>query len=284
MSGAAGGSKSMSNFGGSGKFQQNIDPTQLKYLDSLWKGAGDLYGGVGKNLTKMTPSVSRKLNLATDRALFNNSNEAKGGEYRKMNLAKNLSNTLNESLRNPSMASEIQAKVMGGAGNNYADAMKASLMADANRVKDNMLATTDARAADAGMGGSSRHGIVQSKGLYDINSNLQKNLTEVGYNTFDKDLERKLDIAKKADEGTLARQGMLKDMLGEMTGKQTAAVDRTGQIQNSVMGNFAPYMVPWQNMSNYSQTLGGPVVLGSGSSRNSGNSMGGGKGASGGIK
>lgn len=284
MSGAAGGSKSMSNFGGSGKFQQNYDPTQLKYLDDLWGKAKGMYGYNDATYKRVADSVGKKTNTLTNKALANRDYLAKGGDYQKMNLAKSLSNTLNTSLSSPSKTSEIYSKMMGGNGNTYADAMKGSFMADANRVKDNMLASLDARAAGAGMGGSSRHGVAQAQGLYDVNSNLQKNLAETGYNTFDKDLQNKLGIAQQADANTLSRQQMLSDMLGKQNETRTNTLNNTGQYQNNVMSNFAPYMLPWQNVSQYKNAIGTPNVMSSGSSSNSGSSMGGGKGGSGGIK
>ena len=52
------------------------------------------------------------------------------------------------------------------------------------------------------------------------------------------------------------------------------------QVQNLGMGQFAPTMIPWQNMQNYAATIGQPTILSKGSS--SGSSRGKGKSASGG--
>ena len=100
---------------------------------------------------------------------------------------------------------DINAMIMGGDGNNYADAMKAQYMKDANLAQNQMLSNLDARASAAGMPGSSRHGIAEAQGMRDINTNLQRNLAETGFNTFDKDLDRKLQIAQQADANNLAR-------------------------------------------------------------------------------
>lgn len=286
MSAALGGSTSKSNFSGGGNFRNYVDPTQQKYLADLYGKSKDTYGD--KTNTAMLKALSKniggKTNELTNRSLYNRNYLAKGGDYQSMALANNLRKTLNTSLSRPSETALIYSKMMGGKGNTYADAMKASFTADANRVKDNLLATTDARAADAGMSGSSRHGIVQSKGLYDINSNLQKNLADVGYNTFDKDLQNKLGIAQQADQNTLARQQLMSEMLGEQNRTRSETLDKTPNFQNNIMSNFSPYMLPWQNVSNYKNALGSPLVLAEGQSKNRGKSEGKGMGTSGGLK
>jgi hypothetical protein len=164
--------------------------------------------------------------------------------------------------------------MMGGQGNTYADAMKAGYAADANRATANMLSNLDARAAASGMSGGSRHGTATSQGMYDINSNLQKSLADVGYNTFDKDLQNKLNIAQQADQGTLARQQLMSNMLGQQQGVSTGALGMGQNMQNLGMGAFAPGMMPWQNISNYANALGSPTVLSSGSSSGKSNAKG----------
>jgi hypothetical protein len=124
------------------------------------------------------------------------------------------------------------------------------------------------------MSGGSRHGIATSQGMYDINSNLQKNLADTGYNTFDKDLANKLNIAQQADQGTLARQQLMSNMLGQQQGVQTGALNAGGQMQNLGMGSMAPTMMPWQNMSNYANSIGSPTVLSSGGSSGNSSAMG----------
>ena len=125
-------------------------------------------------------------------------------------------------------------------------------------------------------------GYFVAQGMYDINSNLQKNLADVGYNTFDKDLQNKLNIAQQADQGTLARQQLMSNMLGQQQGVSTGALGMGQNMQNLGMGSFAPSMMPWQNNSNYANALGSPTVLNSGSSSGNSNAMG--MGGGGGAK
>jgi len=63
-------------------------------------------------------------------------------------------------------------------------------------------------------------------------------------------------------------------MLGQQQGVQTGALNSGGQMQNLGMGSFAPTMMPWQNMSNYANSIGSPTVLSSGSSSGNSSAMG----------
>jgi hypothetical protein len=148
--------------------------------------------------------------------------------------------SLNQSMNNPSAMSEINAMTMGGEGNNYADAMKESYISDANRAQEQMLGNTDARAAASGMSGGSRHGMMQGLGMEGINDQLQKNLAQTGYDTFDKDLNRKLEIAGQADANTFGRQQMMSGMLGQQQNTMNQGIQGGQNMQNLNMGQFAP--------------------------------------------
>ena len=157
--------------------------------------------------------------------------------------------------------------------------MKDSYMRDAQFAQEQMLANTNAQAAGSGMSGGSRHGINEAMGNKFINDRLQQNLANTGFNTFDKDLNRKLSIANQADQNTLARQGMLSGMIGQQQGTTNAGIQGGQNQQNLSMGQFAPGMVPWDAMSQYANAIGRPTILGSGSQ--SGNSSS--KGIGGGL-
>lgn len=107
-----------------------------------------------------------------------------------------------------------------------------------------------------------------------LTATCKKDLADVGYNTFDKDLQNKLNIAQQADQGTLARQQLMSNMLGQQQGVSTGALGMGQNMQNLGMGAFAPGMMPWQNISNYANALGSPTVLSSGSSSGNSNAMG----------
>ena len=271
---SGGGNFSTSNARNNSQFSQQIPQWQANALTQMYNAAAGTYGNVGNTINQQMGGAQDYINQTNQAAMPEWKNQLAGGVYQGMDNANRLSESLQQSLNAPTNTQSIYAQMMGGQGNNYADAMKASYLGDANRATDNMLANLDARAAASGMSGGSRHGIATSQGMYDINSNLQKNLADTGYNTFDKDLANKLNIAQQADQGTLARQQLMSNMLGQQQGVQTGALNAGGQMQNLGMGSMAPTMMPWQNMSNYANSIGSPTVLSSGGSSGNSSAMG----------
>ena len=271
---SGGGSYNQSKANNQSNFNQKIPKWQSDALTKMYGAAASTFGNTGNSINQQMGGAQDYINRTNQSAMPEWQSQLSGGVYKGMDNANALSNSLQQSLSNPTATSQIYGQMMGGQGNNYADAMKASYLGDANRATDNMLANLDSRAAASGMSGGSRHGVATSQGMYDINSQLQKNLADTGYNTFDKDLANKLNIAQQADQGTLARQQMMSGMLGQQQGVQTGALNAGGQMQNLGMGSFAPTMMPWQNMSNYANSIGSPTVLSSGMSSGSSKAMG----------
>ena len=271
---SGGGSYNQSKAGNQSYFNQTIPKWQSDALKKMYGAAASTFGNTGSAINAQTPGAQSYIDQTNSAAMPEWQSQLKGGVYQGMDNANALSNSLQQSLNSPTNTQSIYSQMMGGNGNNYADAMKAGYTADANRATDSMLSNLDSRAAASGMSGGSRHGVATSQGMYDINSNLQKNLAQTGYDTFDKDLQQKLNIAQQADSGTLARQQMMSGMLGQQQGVQTGALNSGGQMQNLGMGSFAPTMMPWQNMSNYANSIGSPTVLNSGNSSGNSSAMG----------
>lgn len=285
MSASVGGSKAKSKNNSGFQFNQNIPGFQSSALTDVYNTAKNLFGQTNNQIQDSVGNVTNLANNIANSALPAYNSALNGGVFSDPTFKNQLVDSLNSSLNQPSATQKLYGDMMGGNGNNYADAMKASYTADANRATSNMLNNLDARATAAGMSGGSRHGIVTSQGLYDINSNLQKNLADVGYSTFDKDLTNKLNIAQQADTNTLNRQQMLSSMLGQAQDTSNNAVNNMGSsIQNLGMGTFAPIMAPWDSMNNYAAAVGSPTVLSSGSGNASGSSKALGQSTSGGLK
>lgn len=283
MGGSAAGSKSKSKSSNNYNFNQTIPEFQQKALSQMYGNAANLFGQTTGGQQSLIPGQSSAMDNVFKQTQSAWQSALGGGIFGNMGLQSQLGESLQQSLSSPTNTQQIYADVMGGKGNNYADAMKASYIGDANRATDNMLANMDARAAASGMSGGSRHGIATSRGLYDINSNLQRNLAETGYNTFDKDLTNKLNIAGQADSNTLQRQQMMQNMLGTAQDTSNNAIGNAANVQNLGMGAFAPFMAPWDGLNNYAAAIGSPTVLsngggsGSGSSKALANSASGGK-------
>lgn len=278
MGGSVG--KSENSSSNQSSFNQNIPQFQQDALKQLYGAAAGQFGNFNGQIGGMIPGATGQMQNIFAQANPAWHQQLQGGAYSSLDANK-VFNSIDQSMGHPSQMSAVNAQIMGGSGNTYADAMKNQYVSDANRASDNMLANLDARAAASGMSGGSRHGVATALGQRDINQNLQRNLAETGYNTFDKDLQNKLNIAQQADSNNLAKQQMMVNMLG---GKQNAMAGglNFGQgMQNLGMGQFAPTMIPWQGMQNYSAAVGAPTILSAGQS--SGQGHGKGKSTSGGI-
>jgi len=273
-------SNMLSTGNSSNQFKQNIYGGQEGALSGLYNNAANLFGTNQQQVQSAIPDAQQYIGNVANQGAGLLSNQGAGGAFRGFS-ADDLRGQLADT-QGPTNMQDINAMIMGGSGNNYADAMKQQYIGDANRAQENMLSNLDARAAASGMSGGSRHGIATALGERDINQNLQRNLAETGFNTFDKDLERKLNIANLADQNVTARNQMnINAMLQALGGKQGAmsgALGSVGDIQNLGMGQFAPLNQVWAGLQNYGNALGGPIVLnqGSGAANNysQGNSFG----------
>ena len=283
MSGGGSFNKGESSADSNSKFNQNVWGPQGDALKQLYSNAGSLFSNLGNQMVNQIPGSADYANQIAQGSMPAWQNQLQGGAYSGLGIGNQLMSSLNNSMNRPTATQEINNMIMGGSGNNYADAMKQQYMQDATAAQNNMLANLDARAAASGMSGGSRHGTAIAKGMQDINKNLQRNLAETGYNTFDKDLERKLAIAGQADQATLDRQQMLSNMLGQQQSTMNSGLGMGSNMQNLGLGQFASYMMPWQMMGAYSNTIGAPTVLGSGNSNSSSDAKGFGTSSYGGI-
>ena len=278
-------SKSDSSSESGMQFDQNVWSPQGSALTDLYGQAGSLFGQSNEGMQNLTPGATQQM-----QGVFDQSNPAwqqqmQGGAFQGMDLQGQYNDLMSQGPNQTSNMQDINAMIMGGSGNNYADAMRDQYTQDATRAQQNMLGNLDARAAASGMSGGSRHGTATAQGMDDINRNLQSNMANVGYQTFDKDLDRKLSIAQQADSNNLARYqsqlGSAQNMLGAQQGAMQGGLNYGGQMQNLGMGQFAPQMAPWQAMNAYGGAIGAPTVLSSGSGTMFGDSSS--KGMSGGM-
>jgi hypothetical protein len=274
-------SKNKQSANNQSQMQQSVNAPQNAALTNLYGLANGVFNQNQQYVGPGQQTAQNTANRVIDSAVPAWQQQLNGGAYANLGIGNQLMSSLNNSLNTPSAASSLYAQMMGGKGNNYADAMKATFIGDANRARDNMMSTLDARATGSGMSGGSRHGVATALGNYDINSNLQKNLADVGYNTFDKDLNNKLMIAQQADQGTLSRQQMLANLLTQQNGATTGALGMGEGMQNLGLGALAPASAGWGNIQGLSNIIGQPTILSSGSS--SGSSSGKSKGNSVGL-
>jgi len=280
MGGSASLGKSKAKNSSGQSFEQNVYGPQSNALEQLYGQVGNLFNQTNLGMQNQIPGAVNNMQNIQNQAMPAWQQQMQGGAYQGMDLQNQLMGSLNQSMNSPTATQEVNNMIMGGQGNNYADAMKNQYIQDANRAQGNMLSNLDARASAAGMSGGSRHGIATAQGMRDINQNLQSNMAQTGFNTFDQDLNRKLQIAGQADQGTLQRQQMMQQMLGGQQQAMAGGLQQGQGMQNLGMGTFAPYMAPWQAAGAYSNAIGAPTVLSQGAGSGSGSSKGGSKGGS----
>jgi len=252
-------------------FNQNVFGPQADALENAYGQFADLFGQTQGNAGDQSQSGIDFQNQTLGQLQNPFRQQLSGGTYANMDLQDNLMSSLNQSNNTPSAMSEINAMIMGGDGNNYADAMKQSFVNDANTSSQNMLRNLDARAAASGMSGGSRQGTATAQGYKDINTNLQRNLADVGFNAFDKDLDRKLAIAGMADQNTFGRQQLMSDMINNQNQTQANALQTGG---NMLQYGQNQQLMPWQTAGAYRDVLGDPTVLSDGKSSSRGSSFG----------
>jgi len=245
------------------QFDQNVWAPQGQALQNMYGNINGLFGNTignsAKGNTKGGTSAAHSVFSPLSSAMSNN---MAGGAYQNLDLQNQFTDSINQSANNPSAMQQINSMIMGGSGNNYADAMRDQYIADANRAQQLMLRNLDARASAAGHSGQSPYQRSVAEGMYDINRNLQRNLAETGYSTFEKDLDRKLGIASQADANTFQRQQLLSNMIGNQQGTMNQ-----GYNQGLQLGGYGQSVanIPWQQAQMYGSLFGAPTVLNSGS-------------------
>ena len=135
----------------------------------------------------------------------------------------------------------------GGSLNN----MKGMYRNDARVAGQDMLGAMDSRAAASGMSGGSAHGNAVGRGFEGINRNLQDNLARTGYDAYNRDIDRSLNIAGKADQFNEQRAG-----LDQQNFFNTQATNQANQFrygQQNQANNMQAQLANQQNQFNTNQ-------------------------------
>lgn len=171
--------------------------------------------------------------------------------------------------------------IVGGQGNTYidplVDTMKQSGMDNLNRMQSN--AGLD--ASRHGQSGSSRHAMQNAMLGAQANKDMLGQEYALREGNYARDMDWKMQIARQADQGIQNTQNTYMNMLGGANNSVNSGMGYGAGLQNLGMGSMAPYMqayqAPWQMGGQYSNILGSPTVLGSGSGSSNSKSVQGGK-------
>ena len=263
-----GASKSDSN--NQAQYGQNVWGPQGNALQNMYGQQSGLFDWSNQGMQNMAPGASQNMQGIFDQSMNPWQNQMQGGAYAGMDLqgmyAQDRQGGGNEQFMNES--------IMGGAGNNYVDAMRGQMQQYSDQRLGSYLAMNDLRASGYGQSGSSRHGYTEGKLHDQSEQNLGRMQTQLGYESFDKDMDRKMNIARNADQFDMQRMQQSGNMLGQQNAAMQGGLNYGQNMQNLGMGGMAPYMAPWQAAGQYAQNMGRPTVLGSGSSSGSSGSAG----------
>lgn len=196
---------------------QDIWGGQSPYLQDVYGGAQSAYGNAMGGINALTPSVQNQVSSAAGAAAGGYGNQMNGG---------------------------FSAGLAGQIGPNaYTNAMKGQIANDANQLRQQSLGSLDARAAAAGMSGSSGYRD-QVMGMNDdINEQALNAMTQVGYNSFDRGIQNQMGLASQMDAN------------------QQGAMGNVQNIQQSSMNQYNPSMVGLNAAGQYGQIIGGPTTL-----------------------
>jgi len=261
-------SSSESSQSQTGEWSQDVWEGQSPFLKQMYGQAGDLFNWGNQGMQGLTPGA-----VGGMQDIFNQSNpywqnQMQGGAYQGMDLQ----NQYNQALQGGGNEQFMNEQIMGGQGNDYVDAMKQSMQSDAFENLGQQYAGIDQRAASGGLGGSSRHGLVQARAYEDTADALQKAQTGLGYESFADDQARKMGIAQRADQFDMSKLQNVSGMLGQQQNAMQGGLNFGQNMQGLNMGQYMPYQMPGQSMSNYANAIGRPTMVGSGSSGEMGES------------
>jgi len=243
-------------------FKQDVWGPQSTALTQMYGQMPGVFNQTNTGIQSLTPGATDWMQGVQNQSQPFWQQQMGGGAFEGMDLQKDYSNALASGGGNEQW---LDQSIMGGEGNDYADAMKAKMTADATRNLGGNIGMNDLRASNLGQPGSSRHGMVESNLYKDSNDRLMDNINTIGYDTFKDDQDRKMGIARRADTYDMNRLNNISGMMGQQQNAMQGGLGYGGQMQNLGMGQFAPQMMPWQAANQYAGTLGSPTILGSGS-------------------
>jgi hypothetical protein len=213
-----------SSSGGGSSFNQstqNVYGAQEPYLQDVYGQAQGAFNQGMADVNGMRPEVQQQLGDALGAAGQGYGNQMGGG-----------------------FAGQLAGQI---GPNSYVDALKGQIADDAMLLKQQNLGGLDARAAAAGMSGSSGYRDQVNSMAEDVDKNALNQMSQLGFNAHNQGVANQMQLAGMQDQNQQAAMGNLQN------------------IQQGAMNQFNPAMLGQQMAGQYAQTIGGPTVLGSSS-------------------
>ena len=215
---------------GSSQSNQGIWGTQSPFLEDVYgQGQGAFTNAMGQ-VNQLQGGVQGQVSGALDQAQGGYANQLGGG---------------------------FSAGLQGQVGPNaLVNPVANDLINDAAQIKQQNLGGLDARAAAAGMSGSSGYRNQVGTMMDDVDSSTMQQLNSLRLNAQNAGVQNQMALAGMQDQS------------------QQAGMANMGAMQQGAMNQFNPAMIGQQVAANYAGTIGGPTSLTSSSSQNSNSSSG----------
>ena len=209
---------------------QRIWGEQTPYLQDVYGNAQDQYGQAMDQVNALQPQVQDQVSGAFDQGMAGYGNQMGGG-----------------------FAQGRQGQV---GENAYVDALAGDMMSDAAKIKQQNLGGLDARAAAAGMSGSSGYRNQVSDMAENVDEQTMQGLNPLRFNSQNQGIQNQMNLA------------------GMMDRNQQGAMANMGNMQQGAMAQFNPAMAGLNATGAYSNIIGGPTTLSSASGSSSQSSNG----------
>ena len=255
--------------------KQSVWSPQGDVLQDLYGQAPEMLQGVQDQMPGIQEGMDQWTQGVQDQAMPAWQQQMQGGNLGGFDitgaLAGSLGGAMGQQTQQQQAVNGMNAFQREG-GDNYSQAYKQNFVNDARTAMDTSMQALDARAAVQGMGGGSAYGNAMARGMGDINSNLQSNLANIGYQDYnnrqDMGFADHTNLANlqaqaggAADQNLLQQQGMLGGLAQQQGQNQQTALAQSGAMNQLGQGQYQNAMMPVNAYSQMMQSIGAPTVL-----------------------
>ena len=268
---SSGGSFNSSSSQGSSSSTQDIWGAQSPFLQQVYEAAANGNADAQAQIQQLQPGIQDQMGSLS---------QAGQNAYNQQLAGGNAAN-LGPSQVAGMQGNSLQQQMLNGydGANPYMAGMKDQIAQDAQRLKQQNLGSLDARAAAAGMSGSSGYRNQVGDMMENVDENALNAMTNLGYQANNQAVQDRIRLSGAADQYNMQAAGAGDQYAMQQAGMmdQTAAnaLGQTNALQQSAMNQFNPAMMGQQSAALFGQTIGGPTTLTNSQSQNTSSSTGG---------
>jgi hypothetical protein len=219
--------------GSSSQFNQsesagNVWDAQAPSLENLYAQNTDQYNQAITGINDLQPQVQQQVQDAFGNAASGMANQSAGG-----------------------FGQYLQGQV---GPNAFTDGLKQNIADDAQLLKQQNLGGLDARAAAAGMSGSTGYQDMATKSMNDVDRNALQQMSQLDFNAQNQVIQNQMALANQMNQA------------------QQFGAAGANNLQSAAMNQFNPFMSGMQATGMYGNIMGAPTVLNTSSSAGGGSS------------